>query len=214
MRKLSIAALGAFLAVTASSEVLEAQAGRYPAMQPTRVAEREYNFAIADFTGGTALIVQWREGLDASRMQFTGDFGIADGNNNTALIFGGSLHFQLTETTQDFPFEMVVGGGLGVTAADNYRTFRIPFGVAIGHRFPLEKNFAITPFVHPRISLDRTRVDLPGGGTASGSDTNIDIDIGGSFEINTQMQLRMAATLGDRSAVALSFAWLPRGLRR
>jgi hypothetical protein len=214
MRKLSIAALGAFLAVTASADVLQAQAGRYPAFQPTRVAEREYNFALADFSGGTALIMQWREGIDASRMQFTGDFGIADGNNTTALLLGGSIHYQLTQTTQDFPFEMVLGGGIGVTAADDFRTFRIPFGVAIGHRFALEREFAITPFVHPRLSLDRTKVDLPGGGSASDSDTNIDIDIGGSFEINTQMQVRLAATLGDRSAVGLSFAWLPRGLRR
>ena len=210
MRKLTLS----LAAVLLLPSLATAQAGRYPALQPTQVAEREYNFVLADFSGGTALIVQWREGLDNSRVQFTGDFGIADAASSTALILGGSMHYQLTRSSGEFPFDMVLGGGIGLTASDNMRTFRIPIGIAIGHRFPLEGNFAITPFVHPRISLDRTHVDLPGGGSASASDTNIDIDIGGNFEINPQMQVRMAATLGDRSAVGLSFAWLPRGLRR
>lgn len=204
----------AVLALAVVPAALAAQAGRYPAMQPTRVAEREYNFALADFSGGTALLVQWREGLDASRLQFTGDFGIADGVRSTALILGGGIHYQLHRANNELPFDMVLGGGIGITAGDDTRTFRVPVGVAIGHRFPIEEKFAITPFVHPRLSLDRSKVDLPGGGTASDSDLNLDVDIGGSFEINPQMQVRMAATLGDRSAVGLSFAWLPRGLRR
>jgi hypothetical protein len=84
----------------------------------------------------------------------------------------------------------------------------VPIGVAVGHRFPLEGKFAITPFVHPRLSIDRVKV-----GSVSDTDTNIDIDIGGSFEITEQMQVRLAATLGNGDAVGVSFVWLPRGLR-
>ena len=210
MRKLSLV-VAAVLAVPAA---LEAQASNYPSFQPTRVVEREYNFGLADFDGGTALIAQWREGLGNPRLQFTADAGIADndGNGGSGLIIGGSLHYQLTQASQDMPFDMVLGGGLGFTVFDNVNIMRLPIGVAIGHRFPLEGNFAISPFVHPRLSYDR-RSDDVAGTSAPRSETNIDLDIGASFELNPQMQIRLAATLGDGNAVGFSFAWLPRGLR-
>jgi hypothetical protein len=86
--------------------------------------------------------------------------------------------------------------------------FRIPVGVAVGHRFPVEGEFAISPFVHPRLSIDR----LSAGGVQD-TQTNINVDIGASFEITRQMQGRLAVTIGDGDAVGLSFVWLPRGLR-
>ncbi len=211
MRKLSLA----LVAILVLPAALAAQAGTYPAMQPTQIAEREYNFALADFNGGTGLIFQWREGLGSPRLQFTGDFGIADfnGTNDAGLIIGGAMNYQMLRAGADLPFDMVLGGGLGLTIADGFNLLRIPVGVAIGHRFPLEGGFAISPFVHPRLSIDRISVDAPGG-NISDTETNLDVDIGGNFEFNSQMQLRLAATLGDRDAVAISFAWTPRGLRR
>lgn len=205
MRKTTLL-IAALIALPAA---LGAQASRYPSFQPTRIAEREYNFGLADFDGGTALVAQWREGLGNPRLQFSGDVGIADGNGDSGLIIGGSLHYQLTTASQDMPFDMVLGGGLGLTMFDNSNLLRLPFGVAVGHRFPLEGNFAISPFVHPRLSYDRVSVD----GGRSGSETNLDLDIGASFELNAQMQIRLAATLGDGNAVGFSFAWTPRGLR-
>ena len=209
MRKITLA----LLAVVALPAALAAQAGFYPAFQPTRVAEREYNFALADFDGGSALIFQWREGMGNQKMQFTADFGLGDtdgpANDDGVLIIGGALNYQMTRASSEMPFDMVFGGGMGVTIGDGYSVFRIPVGVAIGHRFPLEGNFAITPFVHPRLSIDRVSFD--GGG--SDSDSNIDIDIGGAFEISSQMQIRLSATLGNADAVGVSFAWMPRGLR-
>jgi hypothetical protein len=130
---------------------------------------------------------------------------MADAGPDAALILGGSFHYQLTRADDDLPFDMVLGGGMGVTLINDASTFQIPFGIAVGHRFPLEGAFAITPFVHPRIVVR----------SANGnSDTDIDFDLGGSFEINSQMHLRLAATLGSTDAVGISFAWLPRGLRR
>jgi len=205
MRKLSFALVLA-LAVPVAAE---AQAGLYPALQPTRVAEREYNFALADYTGGSALIAQWREGLGDQRLQFTGEFGIGDGPGDATLILGGSMHVQLTKATQELPFDMVLGGGIGVTTGNGVSLLRIPVGVAIGHRFPLEGRYAITPFVHPRISINRASA-----GNVSNTETDIDLDIGAGFELNEQMQIRLAAVLGDGSGVGISFAWTPRGLRR
>lgn len=208
MRKLSLALFG----MLALPLALEAQAGPTPSFQPTRVAAREYNFALADFDGGSALLFQWREGLGNPRAQFTTELGVADfdgaGTNDGALIVGGSFHYQVMTATNDLPFDMVFGGGIGVTAGDGYSVLRIPVGVAVGHRFPLEGNFAITPFVHPRLSIDRASA-----GSVDNTDTNIDIDLGASFEINSQMQARVVLTAGNANAVGLSFAWLPRGLR-
>ncbi len=207
MRKLSLA----FVALLILPPSLAAQAGFYPAFQPTRVAEREYNFGLVDWDGGTGLLFQWREGLN-SRSQFTADVGLSDGDGpadgDGAIILGGSFHYQLMRANSELPFDMVFGAGLGLTAGDDYNVFRIPVGVAIGHRFPLEGKYAITPYVHPRFSIDRVSA-----GPANDTDTNIDIDIGGMFELNERMQIRMAATLGNGDAVGVSFVWLPRGLR-
>lgn len=204
-RKLTAICTVGLLALPA---LLEAQAGPYPALQPTRVATREYNFALSDLQGGTALVFQWREGLDSPRLQFTAELGVVDLASSSGASLGGSFHYQLTTATADMPFDMVFGGGIGLTAFDDLTLFRIPVGVAVGHRFPLEGEFAVSPFVHPRLSIDRASA-----GGASDTETNLDIDIGASFELNTQMQLRLAATIGEAEAVAISFVWLPRGLR-
>jgi hypothetical protein len=191
---------------------LAAQAGFTPSFQPTRIAEREYNFGLVDWNRGSALLFQWREGLGNARTQFTADLGISDGNgaanDDGALLMGGSFHYQLMQATDDIPFDMVLGVGLGLTTGSRYDAVRLPVGVAIGHRFPLEGSLAVTPFVHPRLSLDRVK-----DGARSSTDTNIDFDIGGTLEINEQMQVRLAATLGNSDAVGVSFVWLPRGLR-
>jgi hypothetical protein len=199
------AALVAFVAPSA----VEAQAGFYPAMQPTRVVSREYNFALADFEGGSALVFQWREGLNSPRSQFTADIALADIGTESGLTLGGTFNYQLMRETTDVPFDMVFGAGLGVTLINDVNFFRIPIGVAIGHRFPLEGQFFITPFVHPRISIDRVSAN-----GASDSETNIDMDIGASFEFNPRMAVRLVAGFGDvNDGVAISFAYSPRGMR-
>jgi hypothetical protein len=200
--------------VLAAAAPLQAQAYVYPAMQPSRIAEREYNFVLADVGngGGTALIFQWREGLSNSKMQFTLDAGFADPDApaaDTRLVIGGGLAYQLTDATNDMPFDIVLAGGLGLSTGDDVTTVRIPFGAAIGHRFPLEGSLAITPFVHPRLSYDR--ISFNG---FSDSETNLNVDIGANFEFKPQMAIRVAAALGDDDAVALSFAWTPKGLRK
>ncbi|MBP7551282.1 MAG: hypothetical protein KA761_13420 [Gemmatimonadaceae bacterium] len=207
-----IAALSAL--VLAAAAPLQAQAYVYPALQPSRIAEREYNFALADMGDGfgTGLIFQWREGLGNPKLQFTLDAGFADPdapNADARLLIGGGLAYQLTSATTDMPFDIVLAGGLGLTTGDDLTTLRVPFGAAIGHRFPLEGDIAITPFVHPRLSWDRASFN-----GNSNSDTNLNVDIGANFEFKPQMAIRVAAALGDDDAVALSFAWTPKGLRK
>jgi hypothetical protein len=201
------------LALAAASSV-DAQAFAYPALQPSRIAEREYTFALADIGngGGTGLVFQWREGLGNPKMQFTLDAGFADSdapNSDTRLLIGGGLAYQLATATNDMPFDIVLAGGMGISTGDDITTFRVPFGAVVGHRFPIEGGFAITPYVHPRLSYDRFSTT-----GLSDSDTNLNIDVGANFEFKPQMALRLAAVLGDDDAVAIAFAWTPKGLRK
>ena len=193
------------------SAPLGAQAYFYPSMQPTRVAEREYNFMIADADAfGNALVFQWREGLANPKLQFTMDAGFADPDGgDTRLLLGGGLAYQIARASGDMPFDIVFAGGVGFSTGDDLTILRIPVGVVVGHRFLLEKEMAISPFVHPRLSWNRFSTDL-----GDNSDSEIEVDIGGNLEFNARMALRLAATLGDADAIGISFAWTPRGLRR
>lgn len=199
--------------VLAAAAPLGAQAYAYPAMQPSRIAEREYNFALADAgNAGTAFIFQWREGLGNPKLQLTVDAGFADpdaAGADTRLVLGGGLAYQLTRSTAEMPFDIVLAGGIGFSTGDDVTTIRIPFGAVFGHRFALDEQLAISPFVHPRLSWNRFSDDV-----VTDSDTQLDVDIGANFEFKPQMALRLAAALGDDDAVAISFAWTPRGLRK
>ena len=66
------------MAVVAAPTVVDAQAWAYPAFQPPRLTNREFNFGLADAgDAGTTLVFQWREGI-SPRTQLTGDLGFAD----------------------------------------------------------------------------------------------------------------------------------------
>ena len=213
MRRLLVlaAVVTPFLAPAVAAP-LGAQAAFYPALQPTRVAVREYNFAIADLSGGgTGLIFQWREGLGTKGLQFTFDGGIVDADvpgAATQLAVGAGLARQAFTATAEFPFDIVIGGGIGVTTGETTTT-RIPFGATVGHRFALDQGIALTPFVAPRVSWNRVA-----GGGVTATDTNIEVDLGANIEITPQVAMRFAAIVGDNNAFALSLALTPKGLER
>src|SRR5687767_11859730 len=133
-----------------------AQAWAYPAFQPPRVMNREFNFGIADAgDAGTTLIFQWREGLTPrTQLSFDAGFADPDGRENGKLLLGVGFAGMLTQGSADVPLDFLATGGLNFAAGEGPDLVRIPFGVSIGHRFPLEDGFAITPYIHPRLSLD------------------------------------------------------------
>jgi hypothetical protein len=213
-----IAGLSAIM-LAVSAAPAAAQAFVYPAMQPSRIAEREYNFMLADIGdgGGTGLIFQWREGLGNPKMQFTLDAGVVDPDNNNAdarLVLGGGLAYQLASATSDMPFDIVLAGGLGFTTGDDITTIRVPFGAVFGHRFPLDGQVAITPFVHPRLMMEFC------GDCGNDSEVGLGFDIGADFEFTPRMSMRLGVVLGgtdyfeDQSAFGLSLAWRPSRVTR
>jgi hypothetical protein len=202
--------------------IVGAQAWAYPAFQPPRVMNREFNFGVADAgDAGTSLIFQWREGL-TQRTQLSLDVGFADpdGNGNGKLLLGGQFGAMLTEASAEMPLDFLATAGLNLAVGDGSDLIRIPFGVSIGHRFPLDEGFALTPYVHPRVSLDVCSDCGGPNGEDNETDLGIDFDLGVNFEVTRQLSFRVSALFGgsdtfrDSDGFGISLAWTPAGLSR
>jgi len=211
------AAAGALALLVASAAGAGAQAWNYPSFQAPRVTPREYNFGIADGgNAGTSFLFQWREGV-SQRDQLSLDVGLADPNcgngcDNMFLV-GGQFAHQLTTANAQMPFDMLFTGGINGAFGNGISLIRVPVGVSIGHRFPLEGGMAITPYAHPRLSFDFCN------DCGDNSDVNLNFDIGGSFDFSPQFSLRLSALFnggnyvgGNDNAIGFSLAWRPPGL--
>jgi hypothetical protein len=199
-----------------------AQAWAYPSFQPPRVMNREFNFGVADAgDAGTSLIFQWREGLSA-QTQLSLDVGFADpdGKGNGKLLLGGQFGYLFTQANAEMPLDFLGTAGVNFAFGDGANIVRIPFGVSIGHRFPLEDNFAITPYVHPRVSIDICSDCGGPDNNDSETDLGIDFDLGANFEVTKQLSFRVSAlfggsdTFGDSDGFGISLAWTPPGLSK
>lgn len=200
----SVAASGAF-----------AQAASYPAFQPAQVSVRDYTAAISAGTG-TAAFFQWREGLSNS-MHFSLEAGLLDrkGNSNMRIFAGGSLGSMLMNATDEQPLDILLTGGFGLSMGNSTTIFRIPVGASVGHTFELEDGMSLSPFVHPRVSLDM----CSRCGLRSSSELSLNFDVGVDFRVNRQLSLRAAAMfsgsdyLGNGDALGFGLNWTPPALR-
>jgi hypothetical protein len=203
--------------VTVSASAASAQGWEHPSFQQPRVTGREYNFGLADGDfGGTSLLFQWREGYGASG-QLGLDVGYADADlADGVFFFGGQYGHQLIRSSTETPVDLMLTVGANAGFGDDFRMFRIPVGVSVGRRFPLENGLAITPYVHPRVSMDIVNIpdrtingfEVDG---SSESEMNVNFDLGGSFEFSRSLALRLSATLGEDEAFGISMAFTPSG---
>jgi len=197
------------LSASVASEA-SAQAWNYPAFQPPRVVNREFNFAVfSSGDGGTGLLAQWREGIAPNFiLELEGGFTSPPHIEMHGLL-GGAIGYQLARETKDVPLDFLFTGGF-YDAVGNPNTFRIPFGMSIGHRFQLQNStVAITPYAEPRLSIDHSPNDTKLG---------VEFDIGGSMELTPQLAVRLLGTFGGSNAlpndpgIGFSVAWTPLGL--
>lgn len=203
-------------ALVAAPATSRAQAWFYPSFQVPNTTDRDYTFGVSG-GAGTAFVFQWREGLDAIN-QLSLDAGLADpdGPSNTKIFVGGNYGRQLTRATKDQPLDLLFTAGLGLAAGDGPDVIRIPVGLSVGHRFPLEGGMAITPYVHPRISFDSYTGDRDEGGDRHR--LTLDFDLGGSLEITPQLALRASVLFsggdgGTDTGIGVGLTFTPRGLR-
>ena len=204
----------AFACSVITAAPLAAQGWNYPSFNQPQIMSREFNFGLADGGDhGTSLVFQWREGLGI-RTEMKFDVGFADPDAGDAFfIVGGALGQRLAVATADMPLDLVLTAGLYGSFGD-FNLFRIPVGLSVGHRFPLEGSMALTPYVHPRVSLDFC------SDCAADDDTDISInfDLGADLELSRQLSLRFAALFaggdlfGDDDGFGISIAWRPVAL--
>ena len=201
----------ASLALVVAPAAAQAQAWTYPSFQPPAIVDREYNFGVADGgDAGTSLLFQWREGFSPlSQLSLDVGFADPDGGDGRFLI-GGAYGRQLIRANADVPLDLMLTGGVYGSFGGDVQVFRIPVGVSVGHRFPLEGQLAITPYIHPRASIDILT------GDADDTEINVAFDLGVNFEVTRQLSLRFGAVFNDldEDGFGLSVAYRPRGLRR
>ncbi len=199
--------------------VLQAQALNYPALQVPTVSDRDYTAALVG-SAGTMLLFQWRESL-GSDLHGSLDLGLYDPNNragNTTFFIGGNLGKSLASASAQQPLDLLLTAGAGLSAGGGRTGFRLPVGVSMGHTFLLEEGMAITPFVHPRVSIDLCSSCSPRG--RSETDVSLNFDVGASFDFNRQLSARVSALFsgtnqfGGGDAIAIGLTWTPDGLRR
>lgn len=213
MNRLRLAAALALAAILPATEA-PAQAWAYPSFQPPRVITREYNFGIADADrGGAAIVFQWRE-QSGPQTQFSFDIGIADSDRRDSdlVLFGGvGLGHRLGTSTPEVPIDFLLTAGIYLAVGD-INLFRIPIGVSIGHRFDMGGEMSLTPYVHPRISIDVCGDDCD-------SDIGLTFDLGANFQISRSVSIRGAAIFTgsnrfDGDGFGISLAWTPPSLAR
>ena len=199
----AVAAIGALLAAPA---VARAQAWEYPEFQPPEVAVREFQGAIAGASDyGTSFFGQWREGIGSkTHLQF--EFGLSTPSNaDTRVNFGATINQSVLRSSQSTPIDILLTGGAFASLAGDFSILRIPLGAVVGHRFPMSNGMAITPYIHPRLSIDFC---LSSCSPPELDDrVNIDFDLGGSLDLSKTMSIRAALMIGQVNRLSTKVAF-------
>jgi hypothetical protein len=202
-----------------TSATLSAQAFSYPSMQLPTVSNRDYTFAVAA-SKGTVALFQWREGInDDFHFSIDGGIGDPEGRNNSLMAFGAAaLGAQLLRANKEQPLDLLLTGGFGLALGGGATLVRMPVGVSMGHRFPLDAGMAITPYVHPRVSLDLCTSCT--SRNTNNSELSLNFDMGVNFEVSPKFAVRMAGSfsgselLGRNDSFAIGINWIPMPLKR
>jgi hypothetical protein len=207
-------ALAAGVCSLIAAAPLSAQAWNYPSFQPPTISPRIFSVALG--TGGdygTTIFGKWQEGLGGN-LGVSAELGFADPDfaDDARLFFGGGAMLRVLRSTVDLPIDLALTGGGYLSFGDDATIFRLPFGATLGHRFPLERQLAITPYIHPRLSLDLCTGDACGEDDSS---LGLNFDLGGEFEFTRQLAGRLSLVFGDvldldnEVGLAFGLAWRP-----
>jgi hypothetical protein len=183
---------------------------------------REFNFGVADAgDAGTSLLFQWRRGPLQHEPAFRGRrFRRPEGKGERQAHSGWAVRLPVHAGQRRDAARLSRHCGVGFAFGDGGNIARIPFGVSIGHRFPLDQGFAITPYVHPRVSIDFCSDCGGSNNDQNETDLGIDFDLGANFEVTKQLSFRVSIlfggsdTFGDSDGFGLSLAWSPPQLSK
>jgi hypothetical protein len=214
------------LAALLAPDAAAAQGWNYPSFQLPAITRRELNFGVAeggDPPGGASVVFQFRNA--PGRVQVGVDIGLVDrpGVDGASAVVGVGLARSITAARD--PIALLPTVGAYATIGDPANLFRVPVGISIGGRLPLEGSLLLTPYLHPRVSLD---VCSECGGDArrigdadDDFDINADVELGLDLTFTPALSVRLAAVLGtdsfvlgDGDAFGVSLAYRPAFARR
>ena len=202
-----------------------AQGWNYPSFELPVTTRRELNFAVAeggDEPGGASVVFQFRN--TPGRVQVGVDIGLLDrpGVDGASAVVGVGLARSISSARD--PIALLPTVGAYATIGDPANLVRIPVGISIGGRLPLEGSLLLTPYVHPRVSLD-VCADCGAGARQPADDDDVDInadvELGLDLAFTPALSVRLAAVLGtdsfvlgDGDAFGVSLAYRPSLARR
>lgn len=172
----------------------------YPALQLPQVTPREFSGMVAgggDY--GTSLIGQWREPFGTNQLSFDAGFISPGGGAKNLFTLGGALGFPLLRASVETPIDVALTGGGYLTFGDG-SALRLPFGAVVGHRIAMQgSSLAITPFAHPRASIDFCVSQCGEGEGKVGTKVVVNFDAGVDFQFTPQLSARGGLTYGGIS---------------
>lgn len=215
------AAAAATLLALFSADTVEAQGWNYPSFQLPVTTRRELNFAVSeggDAPGGASVVFQFRNA--PGRVQVGLDIGLVDrpAVHGASAVVGVGLARSITAARD--PIALLPTVGAYATIGEPTNLVRVPVGISIGGRLPLEGSLLLTPYVHPRVSLDVCAGCVVAARQSVGDgddfDINADVELGLDLAFTPALSIRLAAVLGtdsfvlgDGDAFGVSLAYRP-----
>jgi hypothetical protein len=174
-------------------------------------SDRESEFVDLEDANGLKLIWRQSGNLNLGVHVGTGDIE----NIGESILVGAELYGPLNRLTGSTGLLMSWSAGIGAAFGDlsddndindvEYVDFSVPVGVSVGLRLG-SGNTVITPFVHPRVSLDVVAITV-NDVEETETEFGFAVDLGAELGLGQRFLLRGAATIGgDREAFGLGLA--------
>jgi len=196
MRRLTVvilAALGLFLSVSVAQAQFTGQlstartlpSGRYDLGGYFGVYEDAFAF-FGQFRGGVAQDFDMGLKLgvinEAASSHFPGD--------NTGVLLGGDLKYQLLRAMSKDPFDLSIGLGLEFSAVSHYNIFSFGANFIGSYDFDLSGGRVISPYARLNLRGQREHLDLgfPFEGYTD-NDFHVGLNAGASLKVSNSLQI-------------------------
>ncbi len=186
----------------AAPSVLSAQSTGTPVYAaPYRAfGQSEVGLSLSDPGSGFALEGSYRTAFNRTvDVGFRG--GLADGGRGakSALLVGTDLRARVLDHNESFPLDGSFTLGVGLASGDGTTVGYLPVGFTMGRRVLIEGSSAsLVPYIHPVLT--------PIFGDGSGTDFSIGFGL--DAKLNSRLDVRFSAALGDRDGIAFTVAWV------
>jgi hypothetical protein len=190
----------------ASPGAARAQSWESPAFFAPRPGDDVGIHAIDAKGADLGLMAIWRQ---AGAINLGVRAGLGGRSGDRTILLGGELSGLLLEPEpgRALAAAWLVGAG---ASFDGTTWLRIPVGVSVGARLGAA-GFAVTPYAHPRVSLDYVAHERIDDVETTSTEINIDVDLGAELEAGARWLIRAAVTLGDQEAFGFGLAYrIPR----